>query len=211
MDEVRRKWRKVVFTKEFSIVDPIVAVALASVHLEAIANYAAVAEILGMIHGLGSKGIDPTNCFFSKLTISHYKKIGDPTKLFRKGKWIGTHNGIMFYFARGKRGFRGSSTFQNLGKSVFRDDYLDIDGKTGAVILNHNKATGTHWQVNDAGNNRFTLQNLGDSPYLGYYLDIDGRRGTLMLNNRKASGVFWTLKDHGDGKWSLKKISSQSN
>ncbi|BBO34508.1 hypothetical protein PLANPX_4120 [Lacipirellula parvula] len=95
----------------------------------------------------------------------------------------GKHNGFPAY------------TIRNRGKSDYFNYYLDIDGKTGALMLNKERAAGANWIVRSVGNYRgykaYVIQNLAESPFRGHYLDIDGRKGTLMLNEKPASGIYW--------------------
>ena len=97
----------------------------------------------------------------------------------------GTHNDIPAY------------TIRNLGKSDYYNYYLDIDGKTGKVILSRKREAGANWLVSKAGTiegvDGYVIRNLATSPYKGWYLDIDGREGTLMLTKKPVDGIYWYL------------------
>ncbi|HDX9614905.1 TPA: hypothetical protein ROY01_006161, partial [Bacillus toyonensis] len=84
-------------------------------------------------------------------------------------------------------------TLQNLGESPYKRHFLDINGNTGAVILERCIGSGIDWRINHKGNNIVTLQNQGKSSYKNYFLDIDGNTGAVILSPQEYSGTHWIM------------------
>lgn len=102
MDEIRSRYDLVMFSQEFAVDDVIIAVADAYLTGGALGNVAMFAEAVRMTSELAKLDSEaPT--YGGQITISHHREVGDPASGFTQGKWIHTHNGIMYYLAQGKR------------------------------------------------------------------------------------------------------------
>ena len=83
--------------------------------------------------------------------------------------------------------------------------FLDIDGRTGAVVSTPYWAPGAEWQVRPH-NGFVTLQVTARGAFRGCYLDIDGRTGKLMLSRRLEEGAKWRIVNVSGGGVALQNV-----
>ena len=104
LDALKSKWKKIAFTDEFSVeniaqygLSECLAPAWVTIPLTAV-------KVFDHLHRVQANRLDPRkSTYVGHVTVHHYRKIGDISRGFRKGKWIGTHNGVIFYMAQGER------------------------------------------------------------------------------------------------------------
>lgn len=100
------------------------------------------------------------------------------------------------------KGIAGRSTIQNQARgNLFYNYYLDINGRTGALMLNSSYCGGgCEWSFKEVRNGVYTIRNQAKgTPYYSHYLDINGRTGALMLNPEYCGGgCEWRLSNIRD-------------
>lgn len=129
------------------------------------------------------------------------------------GVKIPTGNKFVPYVAARRKGGpfgKDDISLRNLGASDFKMWYLDINGNTGSLMLNENRASGAFWRIERTGGSNVRLRNLGASPYYNWYLDINGTTGGLMLNDQVAAGCNWELDDQDGGNCLFRNLAASN-